>query len=66
MPPPQVIPDERGSASALAQADVVLFHVKTHNKGSFPAAKGKPDQKWTMVSLEQVRAGGRGGSEIDQ
>ena len=39
--------------NAVATADVVLFHVKTHSQNGFPPAHGHADQKWVMVSLEQ-------------
>ncbi|GMI43906.1 hypothetical protein TrCOL_g196 [Triparma columacea] len=38
--------------STVGTADVVLFHVKTHSKGDFPA-RVDGGQKWGYVSLEQ-------------
>lgn len=37
----------------LRSADGVLFHAKTHSMNDFPPRKGRPDQKYMMVSLEQ-------------
>ena len=46
------------SSSALATADLVLFHAPTHNIGSMPQrrkGKGKKEQIFALLSLEQPR-----------
>lgn len=39
--------------NALGSAEGVLFHTKTHSKNDFPRQRGRPGQKYMMVSLEQ-------------
>ena len=46
------------SPSALATADLVLFHAPTHNIGTMPQrrkGKGKKEQIFALLSLEQPR-----------